>query len=172
MLPPMDRCSNGWPGRTCEKKRRESDGRSRPVVRRQQVMRDVKERRDKKSKIPLCARSEVVKIKYPRTCRIHICADIICCAFTEFWTARHALQARRLFFEVSFRQCFGSSTRLRFSIPELSFLFSTFEEQHPRFAPFSTLLSQLELAITVESERDRSNLQSQYILTLWGFWDQ
>jgi hypothetical protein len=47
-------------------------------------MRDVKERRDKKRKIPLCARSEVVKIKYPRTCRIHICADIICCAFTEF----------------------------------------------------------------------------------------
>jgi hypothetical protein len=48
-------------------------------------MRDVKERRDKKRKIPLCARSEVVKIKYPRTCLIHICADIICCAFTKFW---------------------------------------------------------------------------------------
>jgi hypothetical protein len=60
------------------KKRRESDERSRPVVGRQQVMRDVKERRDEKRK------SEVVKIKYPRTCLIHICADIICCAFTEF----------------------------------------------------------------------------------------
>jgi hypothetical protein len=47
-------------------------------------MRDVKQGREEKRKIPLCARSEVVKIKYPRTCLIHICADIIiCCAFTE-----------------------------------------------------------------------------------------
>jgi hypothetical protein len=40
-------------------------------------MRDVKEKGEEKRKIPLCARSKVVKIKYPRTCPIHICADII-----------------------------------------------------------------------------------------------
>jgi hypothetical protein len=47
-------------------------------------MRDVKEKGEEKTKILLCARSEGVKIKYPRTCPIGICADIICCAFTEF----------------------------------------------------------------------------------------
>jgi hypothetical protein len=56
---------------------RESEGKSRPAVSRQQVMRDGKEKREEKRKIPLCARSEVVKIKYPRTCPIHICADVI-----------------------------------------------------------------------------------------------
>jgi hypothetical protein len=76
MLQPMVRCFNGWPGRTCEEKGQESDGKSRPVVGRQQVMRDVKEKREEKRKIQLCARSEAVKIKYPRTCPIHICADI------------------------------------------------------------------------------------------------
>jgi hypothetical protein len=60
MLPPMDRGSNVWPGSTCEKKWQESDGKSRPVIRRQQVMRDVKEKREEKSKIPLCERSKVV----------------------------------------------------------------------------------------------------------------
>jgi hypothetical protein len=66
------------------KKRRESDRKSLPVVGRKQVMRDVKEKGEEKRKITLCARSEVVKIKYPRTCPIHIGADIVCCAFTEF----------------------------------------------------------------------------------------
>jgi hypothetical protein len=90
----VHQCSHQWTGAPTdgqgapEKKTRESDGRSRPVVGRQQVMRDVKEVRDEKRKIPLCARSEVLKIKYPRTCLIHICADIICCAFTEFWYRR------------------------------------------------------------------------------------
>jgi hypothetical protein len=91
----MARCSNGRPGSTGEKKWRESDGKSWPFVGRQQVMGDVKDKREEKRKIPLYARSEVVKIKYPRTCPIiHIiCADIICCAFTEFssvnFTMRH-----------------------------------------------------------------------------------
>jgi hypothetical protein len=45
------------------------------------------EKKGKNRKIPLCARSEVVKEKYPGTCPIHIIwADVICCAFTEIWS--------------------------------------------------------------------------------------
>jgi hypothetical protein len=62
---------------------RESEGKSRPAVSRQKVMRDGKAKREEKRKIPLWARSEVVKIKYPRTCPIHICADVIYGALTE-----------------------------------------------------------------------------------------
>jgi hypothetical protein len=86
MLQPMVRCSNGRPGRTGEKKGRESHGKSRPVVRRQQVMWGVKKRGSRKREIPFCARSEVSKIKYPRTCPIHICADVISGALTKIWS--------------------------------------------------------------------------------------
>jgi hypothetical protein len=53
------------------------------TILRQQVMRDGNEKREEKRKIPLCARSEVVKIKYPRTCPIHII-----CALTSFTVLR------------------------------------------------------------------------------------
>jgi hypothetical protein len=83
MLQPMARCSNGRAGGTGEKKGRESHGKSRPVVGRQQVMWGVKKRGSRKREIPFCARSKAGKIKYPRTCPIHICADVISGALTE-----------------------------------------------------------------------------------------
>jgi hypothetical protein len=46
---------------------RELERNSRPAVSRQQVMRNGKEKREENRKITLCTRSEVVKIKYPRT---------------------------------------------------------------------------------------------------------
>jgi hypothetical protein len=82
MLQPMARCSNGRPWLTGEKKGQESHGKSRPVVRRQHVMLGVKKRGSRKREIPFCARSEVGKIKYPRTCPIHIRADVISGALT------------------------------------------------------------------------------------------
>ena len=76
------------------KTERELERKSRPAVSRQQVMRDGKENREENRKIPLCARSEVVKIKYLRTCPIHICADVIYGASTEvffdnFYLTKH-----------------------------------------------------------------------------------
>jgi hypothetical protein len=46
----------------------------------------------RKREIPFCARSEVGKIKYPRTCPIHtgiLCADVISGALTEIWYMAH-----------------------------------------------------------------------------------
>jgi hypothetical protein len=82
MLQPMARCFNGRPGRTGEKKGQESRGKSWPVVRRQQVMWGVEKKGSRKREIPFCVSSEVGKIKYPRTCPIHICADVISGALT------------------------------------------------------------------------------------------
>ncbi len=45
----------------------------------------------KEKEITLCARSEDREIKYPRTCPIHIWADVICCAFTEIYYVANSL---------------------------------------------------------------------------------
>jgi hypothetical protein len=42
----------------------------------------VKKKGSRKREIPFCARSKVGKIKYTRTCPIHICADVISGALT------------------------------------------------------------------------------------------